>query len=272
MGYVKPEQVIESMVQAGAMKAALSIKDVLIRSALAGAFISYAVTLAMTASIQTGMGIVGALVFPVGFVMVVLLGMELVTGNFALIPLAVYEKKATMGQMWSNWGWVFLGHVIGCFLYVVLYFISFRFAADQSVIEQIVKTAEMKTTGYAALGGAGLASVFVKAILCNWMVALAVVMGMTAESVIGKIAAMWLPIFIFFAQGFEHSVVNLFVIPAGMMFGADVSIADWWFWNQMPVTFGNIVGGALFTGVAMYMTHKKKRNVSSVSIEKNGTE
>ncbi|OLN23925.1 formate transporter [Domibacillus antri] len=267
MGYIKPEQVIENMVQAGAVKAGMSVKDLLIRGALAGVFISYAVTLAMTASIQTGMGIVGALIFPAGFVMVVLLGLELVTGNFALIPLAVYEKKASARQMWSNWGWVFIGHIIGCLFYASLYFISFRFSADQSVIDQIVKTAEMKTTGYEALGSAGLAVVFVKAVLCNWMVALGVVMAMTSSSVIGKIAAMWLPIFIFFAQGFEHAVVNLFVIPAGMMFGADVSMADWWLWNQIPVTLGNLAGGALFTGVALYATHKKRPIETSAAVE-----
>ena len=62
-------------------------------------------------------------------------------------------------------------------------------------------------------------------------------------------------IFIFFAQGFEHSIVNMFVIPTGMMLGAKVTFADWWLWNQIPVTLGNIFGGLIFTGVALYLTH-----------------
>ncbi|OMP68218.1 formate/nitrite transporter family protein [Domibacillus epiphyticus] len=272
MSYVKPDQVVESMVQAGAKKAGLPFRDLLIRSILAGVVISYAATLSMTATVQTGIGLVGALVFPVGLVMIVLLGMELVTGNFALVPLAVYEKKASSTQMLVNWAWVFIGNMIGCLFYALLYFISFRFSYDQSVIEQVIKTAEAKTLAYEALGSQGFAVAFVKGILCNWMVALGVVMAMTSESVIGKIVAMWLPIFIFAAQGYEHAVVNLFVIPAGMMFGADVTMSDWWLWNQIPVTLGNLVGAAFFTGFALYATHKT-RNVKKLTIVgKTGTE
>jgi formate/nitrite transporter FocA (FNT family) len=65
-----------------------------------------------------------------------------------------------------------------------------------------------------------------------------------------------MPVFIFFAQGFEHSVVNMFIIPTGMMMGAKVTVADWWLWNQIPVTLGNLVGGFTFTGLAIYMTYK----------------
>ena len=63
-----------------------------------------------------------------------------------------------------------------------------------------------------------------------------------------------MPIVTFFAQGFEHSVVNMFIIPAGMMMGAKVSLADWWIWNQIPVTLGNLVGGLVFTGLGLYVT------------------
>ena len=99
---------------------------------------------------------------------------------------------------------------------------------------------------------------FVKAMLCNWMVCLGVVMAMTTTSTVGKLAALWMPIFIFFAQGFEHSVVNMFIIPTGMMMGAKVTVAQWWLWNQIPVTLGNLVGGFTFTGLALYVTYKPK--------------
>ena len=74
---------------------------------------------------------------------------------------------------------------------------------------------------------------------------------------------MWLPILIFFAQGFEHAVVNMFVIPAGMMLGANVTMGDWWLWNLIPVLIGNFVGGLLFTGLALYVTHRgaEKKNL-----------
>ena len=90
---------------------------------------------------------------------------------------------------------------------------------------KIIAVAEAKTVGYAAIGFAGLITVFVKAMLCNWMVCLAIVAAMTTTSTIGKIATAYMPVFIFFAQGFEHSVVNMFIIPTGMMMGAKVTVA-----------------------------------------------
>src|SRR5205807_5511208 len=116
-------------------------------------------------------------------------------------------------------------------------------AEPTGVAARIVAIAEAKTTAYAALGSAGMVTAFVKAILCNWLVCLGVVLAMTTSSTIGKIVAAWIPIFVFFAQGFEHAVVNMFIIPTGMMLGAKVTFSDWWIWNQIPVTLGNLVVG-----------------------------
>ncbi len=262
MGYVKPEAVVENMIQAGAYKASLSAKDLLIRGFLAGALLGYAVTVAFSAIAQSDMRIVGSLVFPLGFVMIVLLGLELVTGNFALIPLAVLERKTTFGRMLSNWFWVYIGHIIGTFFYGLLFYIAATKmgAVPEPVVgKMIAKVAEANTLGYAKLGFVdGWTVAIVKAILCNWMVTLGAVMAMVAQHVIGKIAAMWLPILTFFALGFEHAVVNMFLMPTGMLFGADISLYDWWFWNQIPVTIGNIVGGLTFTGLALYLTHRRR--------------
>jgi formate/nitrite transporter FocA (FNT family) len=79
---------------------------------------------------------------------------------------------------------------------------------------------------------------------------------MTSSSTVGKLLGAWLPISVFFAQGFEHTVVNMFIIPTGMLMGAKVTVADWWLWNQIPVTLGNLVGGFTFTGLALYATYK----------------
>jgi len=255
MAYVKPDVVVENMIQAGTAKGRLGARDLLIRGLLSGALLGFATTLAFTATAQTGLGIVGALIFPVGFVMIVLLGLELVTGNFALIPLGVMDGKIKVAGLIFNWSWVFLGNLIGGILYAFLFAKTLAPAAP--LAKMIVGISETKTLGYAKLGYDGLVSAFIKAILCNWMVTMGVVMGLTSQSTIGKIAAMWLPILTFFAQGFEHSVVNMFVIPAGMILGAQVSLADWWVWNQIPVTLGNIVGGFIFTGFALYITYKK---------------
>ena len=256
MSYVRPDAVLDQMVQAGAAKARLGASDLLVRGFLSGALLGFATTLAFTATLQTHLGLVGALVFPVGFVMIVLLGLELVTGNFALLPLAVRERRIGLGELLGNWGLVFAGNLAGSLFYAWLF--TLTVAPDSEMARQLVAVAQAKTLGYAKLGGHGVAIAFAKAILCNWMVTLGVVMALTSQSTGGKIAAMWLPILTFFAQGFEHSVVNMFAIPAGMMMGAEVGVRDWWLWNQIPVTVGNIVGGMLFTGMALQMTYRKR--------------
>ena len=259
MDYIKPPDVLASLLAAGSSKAALPPRHLLIRGALSGALLAVSTSLALTATLQTNVPLVGALVFPVGFAMIIVLGLELVTGSFALLPLARLEHGVDTRRVVANWGWVFLGNLIGSVIYGGLLAIALTnmgTSAPAGVAARIVAIAEAKTTGYAALGTAGMVTVFVKAILCNWLVCLGVVMSMTTNSTIGKIAATWMPIFVFFAQGFEHAVVNMFIIPTGMLLGAKVTVADWWLWNQIPVTLGNIVGGFVCTGLALYLTHR----------------
>jgi len=263
MAYVKPENVVENMLQAGKAKAGLSIKDMLIRGTLSGVFLGYATTLAIAAATQTHLGIVGAIIFPVGFVMIILLGLELATGNFALLPIAVMDGRINMKQLVYNWTWVLIGNLIGGIMYAFLYYVVMTKMGHVDPVtiaatKKIIAVAEHKTIAYAHLGFAGMISAFTSAVLCNWMVTLGVVMALTATTTVGKITAMWLPIMTFFGLGYEHAIVNMFVIPAGIMLGANVSIADWWVWNEIPVILGNIVGGMLFTGMALYITARKK--------------
>ena len=109
-------------------------------------------------------------------------------------------------------------------------------------------------------------TVFVKAILCNWMVSLGSVMGFASTSTFGKILGAWLPIFIFVSQGFEHSVVNMFAIPMGMMLGAHVTMTDWWLWNEIPVTIGNAVGAFVLTGATLYFTYGRTQRLVQDSV------
>jgi formate/nitrite transporter len=265
MDYIKPTEVVQTMITAGTTKAGLSIKDLLIRGFLSGALLGFATSLAITATTQTNLPIVGAIIFPVGFVMIVLLGLELVTGSFALVPLAGVSGQRSWPQVCANLGWVFLGNLIGSVAYGWLLYLALTncgMDAPSGIALKIAAIAEAKTNAYAAHGSAGWATAFVKAILCNWMVCLGVVMAMTTSSTLGKIIAAWLPILTFFAQGFEHSVVNMFVIPTGMMFGAKVSVPGWWVWNQLPVTLGNLVGGLLFTGLFLYWTYQPAKNAA----------
>lgn len=262
MDYAKPADIVVSMIDASVKKLALAPRDLLIRGALSGALLGASTSLAFGAAVTTGQPLVGAIAFPVGFVMIVLLGLELVTGSFALLPLAPLEGKSSWNAVLSNWAWVFLGNLLGSMLFGALLAIALTnmgTTAPAGVAARIIAVAEAKTVANEALGTAGVISVFVKAILCNWLVCLGVVMAMTSSSTVGKIVAAWLPIVTFFAQGFEHAVVNMFVIPTGMLMGAKVSLYQWWVWNQIPVTLGNILGGFLFTGLALYATYKPAR-------------
>ena len=110
---VKPARVVQMMIEAGAAKTRLSVGELFVRSALAGSFLGVATTLAFTAATQTGLPIVGALIFPVGFSMIVVLGLDLITGSFALLPMAMMAKRATLSQMLVNWVVTFLGNFFG---------------------------------------------------------------------------------------------------------------------------------------------------------------
>jgi formate/nitrite transporter len=262
MDYIKPGDVVKAMVSSGIAKAGLGPKDLLIRGALSGALLACATSFAFTGALQTNVPLVGAIIFPVGFVMIILLGLELVTGSFAVVPLGALEVGAGWGRVAGNLGLVFVANLLGSIAYgVLLYLVLTQCGTDapSGIASKIAAAAEAKTNLYAAHGVAGLATVFLKGVLCNWLVCLGVVLPMTTNSTLGKIVAAWIPITTFFAQGFEHSVVNMFLIPTGILFGAKVTVGSWWLWNQIPVTAGNLVGGFLFTGLFLYWTHSTNK-------------
>ncbi|MGK4005823.1 formate/nitrite transporter family protein [Sorangium sp. So ce1036] len=260
MDHVSPAKVVRTMIEAGAAKAAAPVRDLLIRGFLSGALLGISTSLAITTALQTSLPVAGALVFPVGFVMIVLLGLELVTGNFALLPVALADRRCGAGQVIRNLTTVFLANLAGSLFYGALLAVSLTMMGSQApdaMASKIVAIAQAKTH-YLHLGLPGFVAMFVRAVLCNWMVCLGVVMAMTSTSTVGKIVAAWLPVLTFFAHGYEHAVVNMFVIPAGMLLGAPVSMADWWMGNQIPVTLGNLVGGSLFTGLFLYWTYRPR--------------
>jgi formate transporter len=274
MDHVDPSTVARAMIDAGIAKISLPVGQLLLRGALSGALLAFATSLAFVSNAQGLPPLVGAIIFPVGFAMIVVLGLELVTGSFSLIPLAVIEDEAGVATAASNLAYVFAGNLVGAMFYALLYAAvqtQFFRAAPAGAAALIAGAAETKTLGYAKLGGLGLALAFAKGVLCNWMVCMGVVMGMTSRSTLAKILACWLPILTFFAQGFEHSVVNMFLIPAGMLMGAKVSVGQWWWWNQIPVTLGNFFGGSVFVGLAMHAAYAPKKIQTSTVREESAS-
>jgi formate/nitrite transporter len=266
MDYVNPKELMQTALNVAERKASLSIPDMLIRGALAGVLLGFATSLAVVVTTQGLPAIVGAILFPVGFVMLVLLGLELATGNFALLPAALAAGRVPWSRLLRNWSWVYAGNLLGSLLYALLFYwaVTSMGATGSGAVGEVLKSAaQKKTLAYAVLGAKGWTTAVIRAVLCNWMVTVGALLALVSRSTAGKIAAMWLPIMTFFAQGFEHSIVNMFVVPVGMMFGAPVSIRQWLFWNQLPVTLGNIVSGALFTGLALYATYRDNRPADS---------
>nr|WP_269811271.1 formate/nitrite transporter family protein [Kineosporia rhizophila] len=140
---------------------------------------------------------------------------------------------------------------------MAIYF-TYGFSVEpDAVAQQIATIGEGRTLGYAEHGAAGMLTLFVRGVLCNWMVSTAVVGAMMSDSVPGKVIVMWMPILVFFYLGFEHSVVNMFLFPSGLLLGGDFTLSDYLVWNEIPTLLGNLVGGLTFVGLIIYATHAR---------------
>jgi len=260
MAYLAPSEFVTKMVDAGEAKVFMSTRDTVIRAYMAGAILALAAAFAVTVTVQSGSPLVGAILFPVGFCMLLLLGYDLLTGVFVLTPLAWLDRRpgVTVGGILRNWGLVFLGNFAGALTVAVMMAIvvTFGFSTPPDAVGQRLGTiGEARTVGYASHGAAGMLTLFVRGMLCNWMVSTGVVGAMISTTVPGKVIAMWMPIMVFFFMTFEHSIVNMFLFPAGLMLGGKFSLWDYLIWNEIPTVLGNLVGGLAFTGLTLYTTH-----------------
>ena len=260
MAYLLPNEFVTKMVDAGESKIYMSTRDTLIRGYMAGAILALAAVFAITIAVQTGVFLIGAVLFPVGFCMLYLMGFDLLTGVFVLTPLAWLAKRpgVTWSQILRNWGLVFCGNFAGAL--TVAFMMSFIFTMGYNtdggaIATKVAGIGEARTLGYAEYGAAGWATIFIRGMLCNWMVSMGVVGAMISTNVSGKILAMWMPIMLFFFMGFEHSIVNMFLFPSALIMGGEFSVMDYLWWNEIPTVLGNLVGGIAFTGLTLYTTH-----------------
>lgn len=262
MSYLAPSEFATKMVDAGESKIFMSTRDTLIRAFMAGAILALAAVFAITIAVKTGFFLLGAILFPVGFCMLYLMGFDLLTGVFVLCPLALLDKRpgVTVAGILRNWGLVFLGNFGGALTvaFMMAFIFTMGFNADAGDVgTKVAGIGESRTLGYAEYGLAGWITIFIRGMLCNWMVSMGVVGAMISTTVSGKVIAMWMPIFLFFYMGFEHSVVNMFLFPFGLIMGGEFSVMDYFLWNEIPTALGNLVGGLAFTGLTLYSTHVK---------------
>ncbi|RKF20311.1 formate/nitrite transporter family protein [Alginatibacterium sediminis] len=260
MSYLAPAEFVTKMVDAGESKIFMSTRDTLIRAFMAGAILALAAVFAITVSVQTGSFLAGSILFPVGFCMLYLMGFDLLTGVFVLAPLALLDKRpgVTVNGVLRNWGLVFVGNFAGALTvaFIMAFVFTYGFSIEPGAVGQkIAGVGEARTLGYAEYGFAGWMTIFFRGVLCNWMVSMGVVGAMISTNVSGKVIAMWMPIMLFFYMAFEHSVVNMFLFPSGMIMGGDFSVMDYLVWNEIPTVLGNLVGGLAFTGLTLYTTH-----------------
>jgi hypothetical protein len=173
MDWIKPSEVAETFLASGVTKAHLPALQLVVRGFLSGALLGFATSVAFTANSQGLPPIVGAVLFPCGFAMIVILGLELVTGSFAMLPAALFSRRIGIGRLLGNLTLVFIGNLIGGLVYGAMY------AAVQTQLHHapatgpaalIVAAAQAKTLGYQKLGPSGMGLSVVKAMLCNWMV------------------------------------------------------------------------------------------------------
>lgn len=246
-----PKEVIKIVSQLALDKEKYKTRKTLILAFLAGAYIAFGGLLAIIVAggspemAANNPGLVKFLfgaMFPVGLILVVLVGAELFTGNNAYFIPNVLCKKQALIQMFKNWGLVYAGNFVGAIFvaYVITYLT--HVVHTEPYINSVHTIAIGKTSHTFLV-------TFLKGIGANWLVCLAVWQGMAAKDSIGKIFAIWLPVMAFVAIGFEHSIANMYFIPLAIFEGADITWTTFIFKNLIPATLGNIVGGVLFVGV-----------------------
>lgn len=253
-----PAQIAEKTITVGVAKANLKWWKMVLLGIFAGMFIALAATGATFGSIYGGK-IASACIFTAGLAMVVVAGSELFTGN-NLMLMALFDNKIGLLKMLKNWVLVFLGNFVGAVFIAAVVTLSGVF--DQAS-DAVIATAAAKTS-------LSFFEALLRGTLCNILVCIAVWMAFGANTVQGKIAAVFMPVMLFVLCGFEHSIANMFYIPAGMLQGAFTGVAapsvlDFLLHNLLPVALGNIIGGAIIVGGGYYLvycttSHKKNKN------------
>ena len=253
-----PNKIAELVENVGVKKAHLPTMPLIMLGLLAGAFIAFGAmfyTLVITNQFM-GYGsarLLGGIAFSLGLILVVVGGAELFTGNNLLV-MAWADRKVTTLELCRNWGIVYFANFVGAISMVILIYFSGTLSLGNGAVSG---TALEIATSKIYLDP--LQS-FIRGILCNILVCLAVWLCFAARHVTGKILSIIFPISAFVALGFEHSVANMYFIPLGMLLsGGSISLIDF-LSNLIPVTIGNIVGGGFLVSLFYWGIYLKKYN------------
>jgi formate/nitrite transporter len=286
MVFHPPVAIVAKAGDAGKYKTGLPAWNMVLRGFMSGAYIAMGGALATvcstgimatdatlrygTASAGFSQLILGA-VFPVGLIITVLTGAELFTGDAMLAPMAAFIHKISWMNVLTLWVFVYIGNLIGsvCWALIMAYgpFVSFSAAGAPTVTAFGLRAIAIANAKVSYVGGMALMSAFLKGIGCNWLVNLAILLGICADDLIGKFFGIWFPIMAFVSSGLEHSIANMYFIPAGIFTDSFRVVADrsatlnWvtmWTNNLIVVTLGNIVGGMVFVGIIYWVAFRKE--------------
>ena len=248
----KPAEVAVRIEEAGVRKAALAAMPLLTLAVLAGAFIALgaaAFTAALTGA-PPSFGparLLAGVIFSTGLILVVVAGAELFTGN-ALIVMAWVDKRVTGAALLRNWAFAYAGNFIGALAVAGLMWASGLFSGPQGEVARAIAEAKLAI---------GPVEAFSRGILCNMLVCLAVWLSFAARGVADKALAIVFPITAFVLLGYEHSVANMYLIPAGWAAGAPVTLTGF-LGNLLPVTLGNVVGGAGGVAITYWLAYRPR--------------
>ncbi len=271
-----PSEIIEGNINGAVTKANLPLGKMILLGIMAGAFIALGGATSSTAvhsisDVGLARTLAGA-IFPVGLMMIVFVGGELFTGN-CLITMAVLDKKVKLSQMLRNLVVVYFSNLVGALIVDLLIVYSGNLDYTNGLLgAYTIKVAIAKANIDPVKG-------VVSGILCNVLVCMAILMAGAAKDIAGKVWAIFFPIWAFVVGGFEHCVANMFYIPAGILAANNpvyVAKAEEVYGitaaqcenltvlqslhNFIPVTIGNIIGGAVFVGVMYFLIYKKDWN------------
>ena len=276
-----PKEVAQNYIATGVAKTKLPASKMLALGILAGMFIALAGVGATIASVTIESPslakLIGAAVFPTGLAMVLIAGSELFTGNCLLI-IPVLQKEAQVSGMLKNWVLVYIGNLIGALIVSALAVYGGTFTLfSNAAAAAVLKTAVGKV-------GMSFSDALLRGILCNFLVCIAVWMTFAAKDIVGKVAAMYLPIMLFVLAGFEHSIANMFYIPAGIMASKypsvyasaidtvdpsninKLTVGNMISKNIIPVTLGNIIGGVCLVGAAYWFIYLREPSVKKPTV------
>lgn len=261
MRIIPPHEIVLHAKEAGTTKANYSFSKTFLLGILGGVFIAMGGTLSLLVS--SGMPgltadnpglkmFLSGITFPVGIILVVLAGAELFTGNNAVLMPGVLHKSFGWDKLFRNWGIVFITNLIGAVLFTYLLVHLVGISGKDPWQSAIVSVAEYKTSQ-------SFGVIFLKGIGANWLVCLAIWLGISGQTMIDKIFGLWWPVMTFVVIGYEHCVANMFFVPLGMMEGANVTIGMFLLNNLLPATLGNIVGGGLMVGTWYTLAYRAKK-------------